>query len=246
MSSRFSVFVLLCAAALLSPIARAQQMPPSPATPSGTAQPLTSGPTSTSDASTQMVKDAMALMDKNDLDGAIAKLSKAIELNPHASGPYVLRASLYCQKKLWTQAEADFTTASQLAPTNVVLKFNIIEVKFMQKQYDAARPGYLALINDPDMGDFAAYKVFLCDLAGGHLDVAQKELDAFNKVGGNPSYYYANAAWDIAHKKFDDAHGWLSSASDIYPPRKNAYYAEGLIYLGYLPLPKTAASEDNQ
>jgi Tfp pilus assembly protein PilF len=231
----FSAIAFLSATLLLLPAARAQQMTSSPSTNSA---PKTTAPTSPADASTQMVKDAMALMDKNDIDGAIAKLSEAIRLNPHGSGAYVLRASLYCQKKLWSQAEADFTAAAQLAPTNVVLKFNIVEVKFMQKQYDAARPGYLALINDPDMGDFAAYKVFLCDLAGGHEAVAQKELDAFNKVGGNPSYYFGNAAWSIAHKKFDDARSWLESASNIYPPRKNAYYAEGLIYLGYLPLPK--------
>jgi len=30
-----------------------------------------------------------------------------------------------------------------------------------QKQYDAARPGYAALVKDPDMGDFAQYKIFL-------------------------------------------------------------------------------------
>jgi Tfp pilus assembly protein PilF len=235
----FSALAILCATLLLSPAGRAQQMA---STPSTNSAPLTSSPTTPNDASSQMVKDAMALMDKNDIDGAIGKLSEAIRLNPHGSGAYVLRASLYCQKKMWSQAEADFTTAQQLAPTNVVLKFNIIEVKFMQKQYDAARPGYLALINDPDMGDFAAYKVFLCDLAGGHEDMAAKDLAAFNKVGGNPSYYFGNAAWSIAHKKYDDARDWLQSASNIYPPRKNAYYAEGLIYLGYLPLPKDTSA----
>jgi hypothetical protein len=39
------------------------------------------------------------------------------------------------------------------------------------------------------------------------------------------------------HKNIDDARSWLVSASRIYPPRKNAYYAQSLRDLGYLPIP---------
>jgi hypothetical protein len=35
----------------------------------------------------------------------------------------------------------------------------------------------------------------------------------------------------------EDARSWLISASQIYPPRKNAYYAQSLRDLGYLPIP---------
>jgi len=119
-----------------------------------------------------------------------------------------------------------------------VLKFNLVEVHFMQKQYDQARPGFVALERDPDMGDFALYKVFLCDLFGGHMDVAKKELDVFNDTMGNPSYYFANAAWSLAHNHVEDARSWLLSASRIYPPRKNMYYSQSLRDLGYLPLPQ--------
>jgi Tfp pilus assembly protein PilF len=197
----------------------------------------TNAPAAKVDPSTRMVAEAIGLANKNKFSEALDRLNKAIQLNPKNSGAYVLRASLYCQQKKWDLAEADFETAAKLAPHNVVLKFNIIEVKFMQKQYDAARPGYVALESDPDMGDFASYKVFLCDLAGGHMDAAKKDLDAFDKFGGNPSYYFSNAAWSIYHKNYADARSWLQSAIHIYDPRKNSYYAESLIYLGYLPLP---------
>jgi Tfp pilus assembly protein PilF len=203
--------------------------------------PKTGAPTTPDDASKKMMAAAIERMNANDADGARAKLTEAIRLNPNNSGAYVLRAAIYCQKKMWNEAEADFVAAQKLAPTNTALKFNVIEVKFMQKQYDAARPGYLALENDPDMGDFASYKVFLCDLAAGHLDVAAQELAAFEK-SNNASYYFGNAAWSISKKNYDDARSWLESAAHIFPPRKNAYYAEGLIYLGYLPLPHTTPS----
>jgi Tfp pilus assembly protein PilF len=234
MPPRFRLFAaaILTAAVFLPVLAPAQELAtnaaPAPSAPA---------PTTPVDPSSRMIAAAIGRMNANDADGALDKLNQAIQLNPLNSGAYVLRASVYCQKKLWPQAEQDFQMAQKLAPTNVVLKFNVVEVKFMQKQFDAARPGFLALENDPDMGDFASYKVFLCDLAAGHTALAQKELTAFDKVDGDPSYYFGNAAWNIAHKNFAEARGWLVSASHIYPPRKNAYYAESLIYLGYLPLP---------
>jgi Tfp pilus assembly protein PilF len=210
-----------------------------PAAPSTLVPATNSAPTAPVDPAVKMMQLAIQKMNANDIDGALDALTQALQLNPHSTGAYVLRASIYCQKKLWAQAEADFKAAAQIAPKNVVLKFNVIEVKFMQKQFDAARPGYVALESDPDMGDFASYEVFLCDLAGGHEALAKKELAAFDKADENPSYYFSNAAWSIAHKNYDDARTWFESASQIYPPRKNAYYAESLIYLNYLPLPKS-------
>ena len=54
------------------------------------------------------------------------------------------------------------------------------QIKFMQKKYDEARPGFTALTQDPNIGDLAAYKVFLCDLLAGHEDAASRELNVFN------------------------------------------------------------------
>jgi Tfp pilus assembly protein PilF len=232
---------LLCASTLLlSPLGRAQQLGATNA-PSSTPAASTNAPSSAlttpRDAAQKLIADAIERMQKNDTDGAMNALSQALKLNPNSTGAYVLRASIYTQKKQWTQAEDDFNAAARIAPTNTVLKFNLVEIKFMQKQYDVARPGFAALVKDPDMGDFASYKVFLCDLFGGHEDAAKKELDVFNDAMGNPSYYFANAAWSLVHKNLDDARSWLLSASRIYPPRKNAYYAASLRDLGYLPIP---------
>jgi len=237
---RYLSFALCASPLLLSPLARAQQPATTNApssTPTAPAKAEKSTLTPPTDAAQKMIADAIQRMNANDTDGALNDLSQALKINPDSTGAYVLRASIYCQKKLWTQAEDDFKAAARIAPTNIVLKFQLVDVKFMQKQYDLARPGFVALEKDPDMGDFASYKVFLCDLFGGHEAAARKELDVFNDAMGNPSYYFGNAAWSLVHKNLEDARGWLFSASRIYPLRKNIYYAQSLRDLGYLPIP---------
>jgi Tfp pilus assembly protein PilF len=245
----FRPFLLASAALsllLLAPL-RAQTEAPSGAA-AASPTPVTAAPISPQSSTPELtspaaeaqrkIADAIQSANANNMDGALHDLTEAIALNPNSTGAYVLRASIYTQRKMWPEAQADFNAAARLAPKNVVLKFNLVEMKFMQKQYDAARPGFVALSNDPDMGDFAQYKVFLCDLYGGHMDEAKKELDVFNDAMGNPSYYFANAAWDLYYKKIDDARSWLLSASRIYPAAKFTMYGQTLRDLGYLPIPE--------
>lgn len=182
-------------------------------------------------------REILQLMQNQKMDEALEKLNAAIKQYPKIGGFYSLRAAIYSNKEQWAQSAQDFQAALQLEPDNVVVKFNLSEIKFRQLQYDDARVGFVALQSDTDMGDLATYKVFLCDLFGGHLDVAKKELDAFNKAGSKPSYYFGNAAWDLFNKNIEDARGWLVSASNIYPPAKNEFYASSLRTLKYLPLP---------
>jgi Tfp pilus assembly protein PilF len=186
------------------------------------------------------IADAIKFMNTGDADGALNALTQAIQLNPTASSAYVLRGSIYTQRHQWTNADADFTMAQKLAPKNSALKFQTVELKFMQKQYDAARSGFLVLESDPDMGDYAKYKVFLCDLWGGHEPMAKHELDVFNDVMGNASYFFSNAAWDLYHRDTEGARSWLNSASRVYEgvsTGKFILYAQPLRDMHYLPLP---------
>ncbi len=216
-----------------SPLSRAQSEP--------TANPAPAA--SPADANLQALRDAYQLQVDNKLDDAIAKISGVIKADPKNLTAYVLRASVYVQKKQWDLAEQDFQAAAQVDPNNLTVKFNLANIKFVQKQYDMARPGFVELANDPDVGDLAAFKIFLCDLFGAHDDAAAKELAAFNDVGSKPSYYFANAAWALFHKKTEDARGWLASAANIYAPQKNSLYASSLVDLGYLPLPPPPAGQ---
>jgi hypothetical protein len=196
-----------------------------------------------SDPSIPMLRNAMQLMRENKFDDAITQISAAMKANPKNITSYVFRGTIYSQRKMWPQAQQDFNAALQIDPVNVAVKFNLAEINFMQKRYDLARTGFAVLQDNPeagglDLGDLARYKVFLCDLLGGHEDVAAKELAVFNDAGSKPSYYFSNAAWDFAHHQPTEAAGWLGSAINIYSPQKNNLYSQTLRDLGYIPMPE--------
>jgi hypothetical protein len=130
-------------------------------------------------------------------------------------------------------------------PKNDGLRYDLADLKFKQRQFDDARSAFVPLQDNHDSGisDLVRYKIFLCDLLGGHDDVASKELDAFNQVGSNASYYLGNAAWNLVHKKPEEAKTWLVSASHIYSESKQLRYASTLKEMGYLPLPSSSDSK---
>ena len=57
-------------------------------------------------------------------DGSLADLTQAIQLKPDSAFAYLLRGSIYTQKKMFPEAEADFASAQKIDPTNIVIKFN--------------------------------------------------------------------------------------------------------------------------
>jgi tetratricopeptide (TPR) repeat protein len=224
-----------------------------PASPSAAPAAAATAPSTTASAITpaqlQALQNAHALREASELirdgkaDDALIKLNALLQSDPRNISAYVLRGQIYSGKKMLDKAANDFQAASLIDPKNILVKFDMAEIKFMQKDYVGARTGFVEIQNDKtsDLGDLAGYKVFLCDLFGGNNDAAQKEFDAFNSVGSYASYYYANAAWSLFHHNPDDARSWLASAGNIYNQQKNRIYSKSLFDLGYLPLPPPAA-----
>ena len=222
----------------LAPIVHAEEAPASP-TPAAT----TAATAAVKQDPAETMKAAYLDMKNGQADAALAKVNGLIEADAQNKEAHLLRAMIYAAQEQWDKASSEYDAVLAFDPNDTVVKFDETELKFMQKKYDEARPGFLAIENDKAMGDFATYKVFLCDLFAGHDDVAAKDLDVINQVGENPSYYFANAAWDLAHNKTEEAADWLRSAERIYSnaPAKCFRYAASLKDHGYLPLHLSSA-----
>lgn len=191
------------------------------------------------DHSPPSLEEAARLYSEGQPDQALLTVNAVLATDSNNLNAYILRGAIYARKQAWDQSEKDYQTALQMDPKNEGVSYDLADLKFKQKQFDAARQAFVPLqhYKDATISDLIRYKIFLCDLFAGHDDLAAKELDAFNQAESNGSYYFGNAAWDITHKKTSDARGWLTSANHIYPERKNSIYESPLKDMGYLPLP---------
>jgi tetratricopeptide (TPR) repeat protein len=170
---------------------------------------------------------------------ALAKANAAVEANPKSIVPYVIRGHIYSAMSQWDKADADYQSILQIDPNNFAAQFNRNEIRLSKKDYDGAREGFFSLEKNPDWGDLAAYKVFVCDLFADHELAANSEFEAFKNGAPHASYYFANATWSYYHKQPDDAQSWITSAERIYPRKTIFFYSATLVQFGYMkPLPE--------
>ena len=132
------------------------------------------------------------------LDRALSEVTTALAMDDKNTGALELRGTIYVEKKFWDLAERDFTTLNRLSP-DPAYQYKLAQIKFLQREYDDARPLFAALKDDPRLGDLASYKVFICDLFGAHEAIAARDLTTLDPAGDKPSFYYGHAIWAAAH-----------------------------------------------
>jgi hypothetical protein len=177
------------------------------------------------------------LQHDHELDARLVQYDAELEADPNDLIALGDRGAVYAEKKSWELAEKDFQSALKINPKLAKAQFDLAEMQFQQKRYDTARPGFLALIYDPNLGELATYKVFLCDLYAGHDALAKKELDDINEAQSDAAYYYGNVAWSLYQHQPEAGRKWLTEATYIFAGPKAALYTSSLTDLGYLPIP---------
>jgi tetratricopeptide (TPR) repeat protein len=244
-----SVFTISCAAIVvlglsISGTCRAQMLPPPLSLHTTTNTPLTvtipkPPPSPDSTVDSQFGYQEIQLLEhEGKYDEALAKATALVEADPKTIPPYVVRGHIYSEMSQWDKADADYQTILQIDPSNFAAQFNRCEIQLSKKDYDKARDGFFALEKNPDWGDLASYKVFVCDLFAGHELASRSEFETFNKAGTHASYYFANATWSFYHKQPDEGQSWVNSAERIYPHKAIYFYSATLVDRGYMkPLP---------
>jgi Tfp pilus assembly protein PilF len=223
---------------VLLPLGAQGQTPPAPPASANTAPtPADAEAQAKADPAYPSIQQALQSLKNNDLRTAAVDLADGLTLNPHSVPAHKLLGSLYASKRLFPEAEEQFTIAAADAPGDVSLKFYLADIKMAEGNYAAARAIYSAVEQTPGQEDFTAYKVFLCDLLGNQPDLAAKELAAFKTDKPGPSYYFANAAWSVSQHDSASAQKWLNTVATTFTMTVNEPYAQALRNIGYLPLP---------
>ena len=173
----------------------------------------------------ELIKSADQDLTDGKTDQAESEVNLAVQLDPKNAEAYALRSSIYTRIKLWDRAERDAATADKIAP-DPAYKYKMGEIKFLQKAYDDARPHFAGLQNDPTLGDLAVYKVFMCDLFGGHESFAARDLATEQKSYDHPSYYFSQIAWCLFHGQRSQANSWFAQVKEHVNENTSSLYLE--------------------
>jgi Flp pilus assembly protein TadD len=184
----------------------------------------------------RLYNDAAVALQKKDYAAALGKLDELDKAFPNAINAVNLRGAVYTEQRDFAKAGEAFAKAADLDKKAFPPRFNIGEVLFLQKKYAEARAKFEALQAEDSKNDLVRYKVFLCYLAAGEKEKAEKVLGEFNFAGDLPAYYFAHAAWEFAKPtpNLEEAKGWLESAGNIYSQQANLLFVDSLVELGYL------------
>jgi hypothetical protein len=195
------------------------------------AEPTTNAPTkppAESSAVEKLIDAASHDVDAGNLETAARESTSALELDPKNLVALDLRGTIYIQEKLWDRAERDYATLDKISP-DPAYKYKLGQIRYLEKDYDNARPRFAALENDPRLGDLATYKVFLCDLLGSHEAIANRDLNALPPASSKPSFYYVRAAWDLYHNQRPAANQLFAEADHLFSSTINGLYLEALL-----------------
>ena len=203
-------------------------------------------PPNTADTAQDLIGKSTQHMADGDLDQAASEATMAIQLDPKNPSAYELRGSIYIEKKIWDRAERDYAKADQISPDSAY-KYKLGEIKFLQKAYGDARYRFALLQKDPRLGDLATFKVFLCDLLGGHESIAVQDLAAIDRGAKNPSYYFSHFTWGLYHHQRAESNAYVAAAQKRFDESTNNRYISSLVAIQrFHPIVATFTTKDGK
>ena len=147
-----------------------------------------------------------------------------------------LRGSVYFELGKSAEAKKAFHAASEADANAFAPRLHLADVLLREKKFSDARDAYTDLIektNIQTQGEKLRYGVLLTYLFENNEVRAQTALDRITFPTESAAYYYAQAAWEFAHKRKGDAIKWLKAASRMFGSKGVGWFARPLYDYGW-------------
>jgi len=241
-----TLFIL--ALGILSDTAQAQQAN----------NPSTEPSSEPSEAGTQMMKDFMALPEETRVEfnknirlaqqiyqqkrifdalQAIDALDKVYKDHPACLG---LRAGCYVELRAFKKAYAIFEKLHALSPKSPNISFNLAELEFVMKNWEAAHQRFSDLLtilpaSNKSLIHLSEFKLLLCKLKTNRIDEARAMANKYGEWDDTPYYYYAKSALLFHDGKDEDAKKILREALFIWRDKGQlSSWQDTMIEFGYV------------
>lgn len=151
-----------------------------------------------------------------------------------------LRGSCYVEMRAFDKALSAFEKALEYNPKNTSVKFNIAEVLFVTKQWQASHDLFEQILGEvPDtnisLTRLVEFKILLCKKKLDRNEEALILAEKYDYLDDSPYYYYAKAAISYDEGDLLEAEQWLARANRIFQnPAIIAPWQDTLVEFGYI------------
>jgi tetratricopeptide (TPR) repeat protein len=180
------------------------------------------------------VAEAVRAFQARDWPRTIAALDKADKILPPTPMTLNLRGALLIEDRKFDEGTKLCEQALKIDPKFYPARFNLAEIPLMQKNYVEARTRFRKFVEENPKDELARFRVFLTYLLERNYDDSRKELDQIPFPGDTPAYYFANASWEFAHDRADEAKKWLGRANWTFGPDKSSNFLNSLYEIGWI------------
>jgi len=162
------------------------------------------------------------LADK-DYDSAKKLADQAAELAPESAPVLNLYGAIATEREEYDQARDFFERALSKQPNYFPAEYNLVETRFMEKEYSEAASRFIDLLVKYPENELLEYKIFLSFLLLERPEDADKWLGRIKYPGETPAWYYASAAKQVAEGNKKKASELLNGARYIFKDQTRLY-----------------------
>jgi len=187
------------------------------------------------------VSEVIKAFRARDWEKTALALTEADKIHPPSPVTLNTRGAMSIEQKDFKQGTIYCEEALKLDPKFYPARFNLAEIQLMEGNYAAARKIFEKFVRENSKDELARFRVFLTYLLEENYSDARRTIDLIPFPGDTPAYYYANAAWDFAHQRPEEAKKWIGRAYWTFIPEKCATFDDSIYELGWMERPKKGA-----
>jgi tetratricopeptide (TPR) repeat protein len=183
------------------------------------------------------LEGARKSLEARDFVRAHAALDRFEKANKPTAESLDVRGCVYMEQGNFAEAAKAFEAAHDTDSTLFPPRIHTGDLLLRQKKFAEAREVYEMLAKETNITtstERLRFGILITYLAEHDEARAHTSLESINFPTQTPAYYYAQAAWALAHGNKSAARNWIRTAQKILPAETESWFARPLYELGWL------------
>ena len=186
------------------------------------------------------IRLAQKLLQEKRIFDSLQVIGDLEKIYPNHPSVLSLKGASYVEMRAFEKAYAIFEKLHQLSPQSINISFNLAELDFVMRNWEAAHERFTDLITrispkNKSLRQLSEFKLLLCKLKSNRVDEARAMQNKYGEWDDTPYFYYAPASILYFEGKDDEAKKMLRNALFIWRDKAQlSAWQDTLIEFGYV------------